>query len=310
MPRLTIEVQEIIILVNYAWEQSFARIDCNRTAIVERGWFPLNRNLLLDKQLRSTMTTEEQDEEAGEGVILPYTASDNYAIIDETAPTIDVQYLPPVAAHQKPNVQNGMAAWCLDAIVANQDLMESRLRIKKNREDGQSMSEKLKNIKRMTAATMFLCGTTRLGEDIKDSVQRSFLNHAEKQAESQRNAEEAHRKNIQAYDDVMALNLSPTSWNVSQLKVVLKPLKTKDDGAMPALKADLLAKWYLWNGRPINRSAPVVDIPPILEEGNALHDPERNKDEGVNEHEECIEAMLMLNQGVGAAQDIGMVHHV
>ena len=95
MPRLTIEVQEIIILVNYAWEQSFARIDSNRTAIVERGWFPLNRNLLLDKQLRSTMTTEEQDEEADEGVVLPYTASDNYAIIDETAPTLDIQYFPP-----------------------------------------------------------------------------------------------------------------------------------------------------------------------------------------------------------------------
>ena len=116
---------------------------------------------------------------------------------------------PPVAAHQKPNVQNGMAAWCLDAIVANQDLMESRRRIKKNRKDGQSMSNKLKNIKRMTAATIFLCGTTRLGEDIKDSVQRSFLNHVEKQAESQRSAEVAHRKSIEAYDAVMALNLCP-----------------------------------------------------------------------------------------------------
>ena len=37
-----------------------------------------------------------------------------------------------------------------------------------------------------------------------------------------------------------------------------------------------------------------------------MHDLETNEDEGVDEHEECIEAMLMLNQGIGAAQDIGM----
>ena len=47
-------------------------------------------------------------------------------------------------------------------------------------------------------------------------------------------------------------------------------------------------------------------FPPILEEGNALHDPKMNEDEGVNEHEECIEAMIILNQGVGVAQDIEM----
>ena len=37
-----------------------------------------------------------------------------------------------------------------------------------------------------------------------------------------------------------------------------------------------------------------------------MHDPEMNKDERVNEHKECIEAMLIINQSVGAAQDIGM----
>ena len=103
MPRLTIEVQEIMILVNYAWEESFARAETNKTAIAERGWFPLNRCLLLDKQLRSTMTVKEHEEEAIKGILLPFIASDSYAVIDDTAPTLGIQYLlppPPLLKNQ------------------------------------------------------------------------------------------------------------------------------------------------------------------------------------------------------------------
>ena len=64
MPRLTIEVVEIMTLVNYAWDRSFARVATDKVAIAERGWYPLNCNLLLDTQLRSTMTDGKQHEEA------------------------------------------------------------------------------------------------------------------------------------------------------------------------------------------------------------------------------------------------------
>ena len=42
MPRLTIEVTEIMILVNYAWSVLFAKIPSNKKAIAERGWNLLN----------------------------------------------------------------------------------------------------------------------------------------------------------------------------------------------------------------------------------------------------------------------------
>ena len=47
-------------LVNRAWAESFARVDKNRNAISKRGWNPLNKALLLDPSLRSTMTVKER----------------------------------------------------------------------------------------------------------------------------------------------------------------------------------------------------------------------------------------------------------
>ena len=59
MPRLTIEVSERMILVNYAWSVSFAKVPSNKKAIAERGWNPLNRNIILDTAVRATMTKLE-----------------------------------------------------------------------------------------------------------------------------------------------------------------------------------------------------------------------------------------------------------
>jgi hypothetical protein len=45
---LAIEKHDIMTLVNWAWAwyKSFARVECNKKAICDRGWSPLNRYLL------------------------------------------------------------------------------------------------------------------------------------------------------------------------------------------------------------------------------------------------------------------------
>ena len=47
---------DIIPIINYAWDKSFARLYPNQKAIVARGWSPLNYNLLTHKQIQPTMT--------------------------------------------------------------------------------------------------------------------------------------------------------------------------------------------------------------------------------------------------------------
>ena len=238
--RLTIEVAEIMILINYAWERSFARVETNKVAIAERGWFPLNRKLPISTQLRSTMTENEQRDETGNGVIIPYHATDNFVEIADNKPTLDLQYLPPPPQPStRPNLQSGMSTYCLDAIVQNQDLMDARERIRRNREEGESVSDKLKAIKKMTAARMFLLGKTSLGEDIRDVVQANYDKHVQAAATKAVKDAATYRVALANYNIVLALNVDPRTWNINQLKQVLKPLKTKDDTAMPTKKADL-----------------------------------------------------------------------
>ena len=55
---LTIESHEIIIIINYAWTRSFSRIESNRQAIADRGWYPYNRILMTDPSIRASITVE------------------------------------------------------------------------------------------------------------------------------------------------------------------------------------------------------------------------------------------------------------
>ena len=54
---------DIILMVNYAWDKSFAVIESNKDAIAERGRFPFNWNCLLLDNIRSSMTLADIKEE-------------------------------------------------------------------------------------------------------------------------------------------------------------------------------------------------------------------------------------------------------
>ena len=67
----TIEPYAIIVLVNQAWAQSFARSRTNtKKAIADRGWYPLNQNLLLNMTLRTSMANVDKDKEAERTIVL------------------------------------------------------------------------------------------------------------------------------------------------------------------------------------------------------------------------------------------------
>jgi hypothetical protein len=46
-----IEKQDIVGIVHYAWNASFARVETNKKAIANRGWYPANYILLDSKEL-------------------------------------------------------------------------------------------------------------------------------------------------------------------------------------------------------------------------------------------------------------------
>ena len=120
------------------------------------------------------MTKTEVEEQTNCSIIMPYINDLNFIEIDESLPTLDVKYTSNHAIPAKSNISGGMAAWCMDAIVRNEDLMASRERIKHDGDVGRTISEKLAQIKRMTAASMFLHRKTRIGEGIQENTETSY----------------------------------------------------------------------------------------------------------------------------------------
>ena len=97
-----------------------------------------------------TAAEKGKEKEPDSGITIPYHQRQNYIVIDDSAPTLDTKFITPLPPPiiDRPNLSNGMAAWCVDAIVQNQDLMEAHSRIKNNQENRKSVSQKLMEIKK------------------------------------------------------------------------------------------------------------------------------------------------------------------
>ena len=90
----TLETYDIIPLVNRCWSKSFGLKRKNQNAIVDRGWYPFNRNLLTLPEVRSTMAMIELEDELESSIVVP-TQTTTCAIlaVANSTPTFDPQYL-------------------------------------------------------------------------------------------------------------------------------------------------------------------------------------------------------------------------
>ena len=249
--RPTVEPYEIMILVNYAWERSFARVDKNKNAICDRGWFPYNRALLMLSEIRATMTKDERLQEI-EYDILPNRQDKISELTDESRPTFDQQFLfaPATDSAKALNYSSGSSARVLDSLISHGDMMTARERIKKSQDDGRLFAEKLAEARQVTAGQIFKAGSSRLGKTVFDIKQES-INREIARVKAQ------HEGNIQKYaatkkkaDNFLALKKPYSLWTISDFKVVLAPLKTRADGKMPLKKQELQEAYLKWKDRP------------------------------------------------------------
>ena len=58
--RPTIEPHKIISIINYAWSKSFGKVKSNKKAISDRGWYPYNRNLMIDPSVRTSIKNRKR----------------------------------------------------------------------------------------------------------------------------------------------------------------------------------------------------------------------------------------------------------
>ena len=292
----TIEPYEIIGIVNYAWERSFANVQTNKKAICERGWFPYNRNLMTYQCLRATMTTVEKENESldtSRGIIpshLMHNSTDLVAV-----PTFDpaLAIVPYRSEQQVVNFSSGTAAFCLDKMVSTHDLMTARERIKENRDEGLAMSDKLKKIKTITAGQLFKAKGCRIGKDIFQIHKENMAKDLHEQQTSLRKRKDEYEAHLAASAQLLATGKDINSMTNKELTVLIRPLKRKEDGAMPTRKTDLLAKYIQWKERPLltfqlETGAEVTDE---LDTHN-----EEDNHSLLSEEDAVITAMLQLGQ--------------
>jgi hypothetical protein len=134
---------DIIPIINYAWKKSFARVDKNKKAIAERGWFPYNRNLLRNEELRATMTEREAKEDRRLNTEVTISAStnssvsslsDSFSSPEEKFSLISRHSFTP--NHPTLNLSSGMGLYVLKHIVRETDLAKAREEIEQQKKEG------------------------------------------------------------------------------------------------------------------------------------------------------------------------------
>jgi hypothetical protein len=212
---MTVEIAptDIIPLVRYGWDGSFANVQSNKVAILERGWYPLNRNLLLDPLLRNTMTDKEKEDEQKEDTVpLQFRHASSSSLTtnnitnnnNASNTTVEVAVLPTTAvtspsvntntsntghsvatltdhtnnneAPQTLNFGCGLAASVLDRLVSKSDLQASRQRNIESKRHGEDVLEnRLKKMSRKSAAQLVTIGQTHvLGKPLTQRIKEDI----------------------------------------------------------------------------------------------------------------------------------------
>ena len=178
---------DLMPLINKAWNASFARRNKNLQAIADRGWNPLNYNILTMPEIRATMTKDEKKLELdnADGICLPSsflqpnqqstistvstdsnTNGDNQTTT--TDETLDSDQL-------TLNFSTGVSALCLNDIVRHEQLQEARERIQKEKKDGEDVTTRLRAAKKLTAGICWKNDTSRLGKSVFDIAKEKQL---------------------------------------------------------------------------------------------------------------------------------------
>ena len=252
LPNPRVETYEIVIIVNLAWQRSFARVAYNKDAIAARGWGPLTRNLLDHPEILATKEAdhvpqqiEEQDE-----------PTDSQNSIVSTL-----------------NFGSGLSNTVMVDILQNIDRDNIRAQIRQNQEAGKQALEVLKQCKKLSAGTVFKSGRAWLGPEVLEAQLHRSRNKKQKEKELARKKVGEKEKRKQAYLKVSSeiAGLEESKWSVSQLKSLVNYKRRKTDSwQQPKTRADLLNKWAEIKHRETPPPSPVRDEDDSRDEDNIV----------------------------------------
>lgn len=247
---------DIIPLINAAWPKSFGNINFARKAISDRGWGPLNYNLLKHPDIESTRYKESNAQTIDS---TSTSRSTNQSISDLTAI----------------NTTTGSAGDALSAFILEEMKNKGRLEVLKRQklesENLNSNIKKLQGITKISSGILASANHHHLDEDVRDAVCRSL--HAKEQEENDKQAKKAQRqqessnKYKQATNKYNNSNRQTSSLNTTELLTILKHHVHPGDSP--------IAKTVVDRRRQLERRK--YRISPLIYESDGKSDPNEAK---------------------------------
>ena len=248
---------DLMPLINKAWNASFARKHKNLQAIADRGWNPLNYNLLTMPEIRATMTKDEKKLEldSSDDIKLPkYILKPNQQSTDSTNSNTyeDETTINSETSNSEQltlNFSTGVSALCLNDIVRHEQLQEARERIQKEKKDGEDVTSKLRAAKKLTAGICWKNNTNRLGQSVFDIAKEKQLEKKIETANKIKMDEKAYLQLKKQADELLSSGKELKKMSIKDLRTILKSLKEKGDKALPTKKSEMLTLYYEWKDR-------------------------------------------------------------
>jgi hypothetical protein len=240
---------DIIIIINAAWNKSFADIKGNKEAIIQRGWFPLNRNLLLLPELRQTMTQEDHDWERMTQLYPSNRIKNecNNKSKNTSLPTMREHSINSVSVTETPilNTTQGVSGSTIEFLLGQADQKSIRAESAKKRKSGQTIRDGFKRMKSLTAAGQMisLTGTFEVGINTLNEVNRRAAEKQKIQEEAEAIKQEAHDVNVGLLNDLTRDKPEESKWTKKDILLALRTVKKRGDRANPANREELMRYW-------------------------------------------------------------------
>ena len=267
---------DLIPLINIAWGKSFARVEQNKKAIAERGWNPLNYNLLTNSDLRATMTVAERLTESSKITLPPSfrntavdsnpnststststsnsnSQSDSELSSSSTSNHTNHNENPSVCNETQQsslNFSTGVSAECLTALVRTEQLMEARERIKREKAEGEDLATRLKGGRKITAGFCWKEGTNRLGKTVFEVCKEKLVQKKNEEMKKKNKEEKAYLDLKEKADTILSSGKEIGKMSNKELSIILKSLKRNGDTRIPTKKTDMIQLYEEWKGRP------------------------------------------------------------
>ena len=248
---------DIIPLVNASWSQSFARVKSNQKAIAQRGWNPLNRNLLMLPEIRKTIGEKHREMELEKGLFSEMIFSMQMNKTTNNLPTINnVHQSPTTPMEFYFNFSSKLTQPTIKSYIRTQDLHKARDQMEEDITCGKKKKKQLQDLKRISAGNMHRLGSNVINESIHEELCRRAKANEELARQKAKRELHGKEKKLTRLKEVFKKERDVSKMNLKQLHTIVSAVKRKEDKDITLAKLNkkehipqLKDLWSRWGSR-------------------------------------------------------------